>query len=567
MQPRDVRRQGSCARWTSAALATLTLGMQIGCEAPPDAAGPAETETTTSALNGSASFPGNTCGSNTSKVQGAVTVAFNNLNSPLMDDCLREAMMSYNTDIWAEQALAGLRQNFTTAVTCVSTLPPGAAGEADIGINGESIRLLTSFVSNPSVTQAQIAAVILHEVMHNRGGIHPNAGGGTDGNDVPGWSNVAATSSNDYFTSINNQVQACSFSISNGFNPAQPNFRRRSSLQGESTLGPAGGAGGGPVDIACGAGLLAKGLRHRTGVEVDAMGLWCGAPGFDPTQLSGMVGGTGGTQRDQFCFGNEVLVGIRGRAGTVHTQIGPICESESDVRAGNTTNVFFDDTAGNTTFGGTGGFAYQRQCPAFMYLRAVKARGGNRVDRTELVCQRIDRVEPVSETFLPRRGGAPGNSYQARERCPGRAVMTGLNYLGFTGGIIQRLGGTCFDISTSCSVDAGCADALGSGPHIMQSQGVPSGGVAQENCPSGQALVGLKVRTGTLVDNVQGVCASVGAWSVPSGSAPTTDLAARGGSGGGPSTLLCARGEFLIGWDIAYDIGLTYIQPICRNFR
>jgi hypothetical protein len=551
----------------SAALATLTLGMQIGCEPPPDAAVPEQTETTVSALNGAVSFPDGSCGGNTAKIQGGVTIAFNNLNSPLMDDCLREAIMSYNTGSWAEQALAAMRQNFTTSITCTNSMPPGQVGQASQQASGENLQLLTSWVSNGSTTQAQIAAVILHEVMHNRGAFHPNAGQTGNGNEIPGFSNVAATSTLDYLGAVNNQLQVCSLSISAGNNPAQPNFRRRSALPNESLLSPAGGAGGGPVDIACGANLLAKGLRHRTGAEVDAVGLWCGTPGFDPTQLTSMVGGGGGTQRDQFCFGNEVLVGIRGRAGGVHTQIGPICESESDVRAGNTTNVFFDDTQGNTTFGGTGGFAYTRQCPPFMYLRAIKARGGTRVDRTELVCQRIDRVEPVSETFLARRGGSPGNSYQARERCAGRAAMTGLTYLGAWGGVIQRLGARCADISTPCGVDGGCADSLGSVSDVMQSHGINNGGVAQEDCPSGQALVGLKVRTGTMVDAVQGVCASVAAWSLPSGSAPTTDLTSRVGSGGGPSTLMCARGEFVIGWDIAYDIGLTYIQPICRNFR
>ena len=249
----------------------LALGMGPAC-VPPGEVGDGLVERTPAALNGMAVFPDGSCAGLTTKIQQSVTAAFNNLSSPAMDDCMRQAIMSYNVGAFAELALAEARQNFATSITCVNTLPPGAAGEANELATGEALRLLTSFVSDPNTSTAAIAALVLHEILHNRRYGHPTPSG-PNANFMTGWSNVQVVDSLDYRTAIHNQIQKCSRDISAGATPPRPNFRRRDDLPNESTLSPVGKAAGAIFEIACDPGLMAKGLRHRSGTEVDALGL------------------------------------------------------------------------------------------------------------------------------------------------------------------------------------------------------------------------------------------------------------------------------------------------------
>lgn len=79
-----------------------------------------------------------------------------------------------------------------------------------------------------------------------------------------------------------------------------------------------------------------------------------------------------------------------------------------------------------------------------------------------------------------------------------------------------------------------------------------SGGTsAEDDCPSGQAVVGVAGRAGAWLDQLQAVCQEIGPDGVASG--PLTTLTARGGNGGGAVNASCASGEAAVAVRIVQD--------------
>jgi hypothetical protein len=89
----------------------------------------------------------------------------------------------------------------------------------------------------------------------------------------------------------------------------------------------------------------------------------------------------------------------------------------------------------------------------------------------------------------------------------------------------------------------------------------------QEECPgSNDVLVGIKGRSGALVDQVQGVCADLREWRSAASTVTTRQTVALGGTGGGAYTRTCPRGEALVGV-LARSRGTTVdqLQIQCSN--
>ena len=79
-------------------------------------------------------------------------------------------------------------------------------------------------------------------------------------------------------------------------------------------------------------------------------------------------------------------------------------------------------------------------------------------------------------------------------------------------------------------------------------------------------MVGLQIRSGSMIDAVGGVCASSAiGWSA-STNGGTFDLSLHGGGGGGLARVTCNLGEFLVGWRVSAGAMVDSIVPICRNF-
>jgi len=496
-------------------------------------------------LNGQVVFVDSSCnvGIRPDKIRTAMRIAGEHLRTHFMEDCLRQAIISYTEHGFAEEILGRMRADMPTHVNCAEINGAQAPGN----IADERLTLGNSFID--SQNEQVMASVILHEVAHNKGYHHPTAA-----NVDPQRPIFFDPEDNKH--SVPEHLRICSHNISIGNFPTPPNGIRRDALPLETTLAPTGRNGGGPFQINCPAGQKAFGVQLRDDdSRVTAVGLSCRPVGGSDITDTVMAGaGSPETHTFNDCFEGEVLVGIHGRAGAVNDAAGPICARISDVRAGIPT-VFHDGQQG-----GSGGFSTDRLCPLGMTVRAIKGKAGLFVDRLEVECQVLDRTEAVSERDIEAVGGSGGSA--TREKCPGRSALVALNFQ--TGARVDRLGGTCFRVETSGATD----DVFGNPIHLP-GHGGTGGILGQQNasCGLGSVFVGLQIRADSTLIAVGGRCANAAGWSNPSNNITPTNLSMHGGSGGTLRTPTCPRGEFMIGWTIRAGNLVDSVQPICRDFK
>jgi hypothetical protein len=99
--------------------------------------------------------------------------------------------------------------------------------------------------------------------------------------------------------------------------------------------------------------------------------------------------------------------------------------------------------------------------------------------------------------------------------------------------------------------------------------GGPGGGPFRAGCEPGDYLVGLKVRHGSWIDAVEGICDR---WDWDRMSAFwVRDTPRFGGGGGGDGIVRCNSGSAIFGWRIQQadnaDHSVGFIAPICRTLR
>jgi hypothetical protein len=511
-------------------LASTTLSL-AGCAIAPlsNLDDGDDVEVASSALNGTVSFPDSSCSaSQQTKIQSAMAIAYSNLNDSRMTSCMRNAIMSFY-NAFPERVLTDERENMPTAIYCAD-LAPGVNAQAPAPYSTEKLTLDYGFLAN---SEDRIASVILHEVAHNKGYLHPTNEG-----------------QQEYSYTVNEQIEACSLSISSGASPAQPNGPRLDSLTPETRLAPIGETGGSAYSIACYGGKVSKGIYGHSGSLVDSFGVLCGPVGGATNGSTAQVGGSGGNAFTQSCASDEVLIGIQGRADQYVTSVGAICEKEADVRASLLTPRVV------TASGGTEGLLYTRRCPAGMFVRKVVGKSGTFVDRMEVACQRLDSIEESPVSYPARVGATTGPV--TWEECAGRAALVGLTYEAEPSSVV-RLGGSCAIVSGS---------GVGSAVHQMPAHGPLLNGsiTGEQSCAAGSVLVGLRFRAGTAIDAVGGICAGASAWR--DGIGTTTNLALIGATSGTVLTRTCPVGQYLIGWLIGEDTtDVTSVQPICRSFQ
>lgn len=495
------------------------------------------------------------------KIRQAAQKAHASLANPRMDDCMRQAILSYTED-FPENVLAYMRSNLTTQVSC-KDLGTDRGAEAPLfpvdleGKPTEAVRWNTRSIDGYS--PEFMADLLLHEVGHNKGHRHPNPG-----------STSAVTFFMDaveYSHSIPQQLMRCGDSMQRGLVTPENNGPRRDSFPFETTLAPTGMAGGVPFENACPGGQAAFGVVVRSGNKIDAIGLNCRTREGNNAVTTTLAGGGGGALAHLNCHAGEVLVGVHGRAGQVNDAVGPICSPVADVNAGNVV-VFRDPQRG-----GSGGLPYDRLCPPTMVVRAIKGKFGSQVDRLEVECHPLRVLENVSQIFLAKAGGSGGA--RTFEKCIGRSALVGLSVQ--AGALIDRLGGQCSPLYTTCATGTCLEERVGEARHVLPGHGGVGGIVFDDladlngcNTRTGGrgALVGLKVRTKNAgIEAVRGVCARVREWSDPGASAPTVDMPERGGTTGPVTPLICPRGAFLVGWEIGHGNLVDSIIPTCRDFR
>lgn len=512
------------------ASATLSLSSCV-IDTPRDlqAGDDAEVGVASSGLNGTVRFPDSSCSaSQQTTIRNAMAIAYTNVNDARMTSCMRNAIISFY-DAFPEQVVSDVRQNMPTDIYCAD-LAPGVNAQAPAPFSTERLTLDYDFLAN---TDDRIASVILHEVAHNKGYIHPNNEG-----------------QQEYSYTVNEQIEACSLSISSGASTARPNGPRLDSLAPETKLAPIGHTGGSAYAIACFGGKVSKGIYGQSGSLVDSAGLLCGPVGSAANGSTTHVGGAGGNAFTQSCGADEVLVGIQGLADQYVTSIGAVCAKEADVRANIATTRSISAT------GGTTGTAYTRRCPTGMFVRKISGKSSDFVDRMEIGCQRLDRYEELDLSYPARVGTATGPL--TWEDCAGRAALVGLTYEADASSVI-RLGGSCAIVS---------GNSVGSAVHQMPAHGPLLNGptTGEQSCAAGSVLVGLRFRAQTAIDAVGGICANASAWR--SGTGTTTNLGLIGAASGTVVSRTCPVGQFLTGWLIAEsDSDVASVQPICRQFQ
>jgi hypothetical protein len=169
--------------------------------------------------------------------------------------------------------------------------------------------------------------------------------------------------------------------------------------------------------------------------------------------------------------------------------------------AGATTFALLSSSAGvSFAAGGTGGAPFTLLCPDNKALVGIKGRAGSLVDEIAGVCKRFDDMGNGTGTVsTPEIGGTGGNSFELR--CPSGEVVIGLQ--GGAGWWVDRVQLVCAPINAT-------GGASGDGETDSFTAGGTGGTSFSLMCPaiSGghKPAVGLAVRVGTLVDNINLVC-------------------------------------------------------------
>lgn len=150
---------------------------------------------------------------------------------------------------------------------------------------------------------------------------------------------------------------------------------------------------------------------------------------FRTSSTTTVVGGGGGTAYTLDCPSNQVLVGIKGRAGSWIDRIHGVC-----------VKVNYDGSwSGGTTTtsykGGSGGTAFSRTCASGYAVSGISGRAGSLVDQIRIYCRKLvnatnDGLKNAgrltgSRTGLSSVGGGGGQAfgrYDCLDNMPGRGL-------------------------------------------------------------------------------------------------------------------------------------------------
>jgi hypothetical protein len=504
------------------------------------------------ALNGNVFFPNNNQCTNEqkTKIQEAATLAYQRLNDPRMESCILNAITSRNDEAWPEDTLARMKENKTTNVYCWH-LDDGNLAQAPNPSSTELFKVDPDYLNDPNVTTEQRAGLFLHEVAHNKGFSH------TD------------NAVNEYAHSVNQQLFECARKIGMGEANPVPTWKRRDAMW-DAQLAPTGYVGGSVFDIPCPSGMIAKGANLRTGDLVDAMGLACGPPAWGIDFDTVMAGGPGGTHSFNDCPAGHVMVGVHGRAGSYQDKIGPYCKPLADVVTGSTS-----PPTALLAKGGNGGLAFQRLCPPTQAVRGIIGKSGTRVDRLQLECTQIFGNHMI-ENFIESTGARRPATFvepESLEKCAGRGVVTLLDLR--AGDRIDRLGGKCKEVFTSCASGLCLEYQFGSEHYLPSHGGTGGSGVelrASDTCGPEGVFIGLRVNYNAnsviSINGLQGWCAPSTTWTASSGPGGDQLIAQQFGYAGGLLLdLKCPRGQLLTGWRISAGGLVESLAPLCRDFN
>lgn len=451
-------------------------------------------------------------------------------------DCVKSALMTGDDGLTAEAIVRRLRENMPTRVNCAAEVcdRADAVGCAPVDISTESIALQKAYLANADLDS--IAGVIIHEVAHNKGLNHPLD-----------WFEPDSR-----FRAIR-QAQEC-------VRTGEPDGLLRTEAAGDTELARVGGAGGQPFELACPGGEVGRGLSVDSSFDhVNRLRLRC------DVSSTGSRGSWKDSvwSRTRTCGAGDVLVGVRGRAGSMLGRLEMMCADEDDVIDENlalSSQVWLGGVASS-------GDAFERRCPAGMVVKRLRGRSGARIDQLQVGCEAYPTNARGPNQVQPILGSAVGSPIE--QHCLGFGALTGL--WGSAGGEVDRIGGRC--VSTFTSWFGTPQLDVGSDVQGIEAVGGAGGSNFDDACPQGQAIVGVRGKAGARLGRVRAICADVAKWNNPSTSAPLhyTPYRGAGPSVGTYASRMCARGSYVVGlktWaskTVHATPTVNGVAPVCRR--
>ncbi len=472
------------------------------------------------------------------KINDAMAIVLDRLEDAAYLGCLKDAIMTDTNGLRAEKVLSRLKDKMPTKITCKQVVcgNPTILGCAGISDGEENFTLQTAHAhSSPAV---EIAATIVHEVVHRKGLGHP---GNTSALDYPFTVPVQAG------TCIQNMV-------ADGLD--------RRDAPGDTDLAPVGGTGGGVFERRCGPKDFVRGFTVFSSNFVNEIIIECDSGFLSP------IGSEMDSDRQMVrqCQSDEHAIAIRAQTNAVVNYLAMACAKtnaiEADIEKPPVTWRYLGGAGG----GDEGGL---RVCPAGMAIKGFHGRSGARVDELRVLCEDIDGFVQPTPTQLEVAGSADGASKLGY--CIGRGVMAAL--YGQSGGSIDRLGGSCFPTRKQPNLigNDGAPELIvgNSTRHVFDWNGGNGGTPFSLECSDGQALVGVDLRIGEGVDAIRGIC------DTPSVGISTSQVrtAWTGRRTGAVVSRTCAQGSFLVGLktfakkSVHATPTLQGVAPICRKIN
>jgi hypothetical protein len=466
--------------------------------------------------------------------------------------CLRDSWAARNQDWMPEEIYVNSNTTRHLEISCVD-LDEGVAGQSFGSAEGEDteeLELDSAWVRSDATTLADIAGVIVHEVLHQNGARHP------EDNNTPSEAGLM----------VNTVGQSC---VSNG-SPTVGS--RRSAMTGKiplSRVGASAGSGVRESDLSCSDQYAGIGLDVQfDDYGLKNIGLRCGDIN-DPsreTVESLFIGPTEFMLETQSysCTNESILTGIYGsfeQRFTGFAQLSPVIRSigMACTRLGDLGNPRPWGSEWSA-WGWDEGLAFDRFCAPGTVLMGLKGQSdGSRVIGFNPICRPVGEVGLRSRARTSRGeviGGSGGGA--SRLDCPGNTVATGV--AGRAASLIDRLLLKCNEQSIRFPTEF-------TGKYAFSDAAGGDGGKGFIlDCDPREVIVGFNGRSGANVDQIRPLCASAERWiRGEDWSAHETEFLTVGGTGGTPFSTICPAKEAIVGLDVRSGSLIDSIHLICAH--
>jgi hypothetical protein len=454
-----------------------------------------------------------------------------------MRRCLNDSFLSYvNNAEWGGDIWVEFNRTGTTKITCSSNLETSCAGGYDwggcaqIGISGEAVTIANQVINSPDYPVPAKADLLAHELAHNYGHRHPSS----------------SENDGEYNWTVPSRVASC---VRNS-NSLPAGESRTNGMPGEVELGYVGRFGGTPFEFAGSGSQFVSGLNVMANATINGLEVRFSDAG-NGESWSARAGGGAGVFNSRMCtHAGDVVVGVSGRARQIVNQLRVHCAPRTNLGAA------YELTAD----GNANGTEFSTMCPAGKAVRQVRGRAGSSVDQIQLVCDEVGRS--FSADHIPHKVGPLFGSTSGSKpfslRCSGNGAFSSL--VGRSGSLVNRLGGMC-------TATGGTLPVTTRGPvhPAIPWLGGHGGGAFTNACPSGELMVGVRVRAGSAINAVGPICAPASDWDNYSTGAH--DLPLTGGSSGSLSRQLCPSYQFLVGLELWGSDKINALQAVCADMR